>query len=550
MEAVLLPDALKTFAKILQCLNKIGPELHLEVRNNKFQLSALNQSKSAFTMFNFSPHFFRTYRTVFPHHDHPTAPPLNCRIPLPPLCSILRTKISAGSTTTGHGAGPHLGKAAVEQCRLILATGDPETDASLGLDAAVQGVPYLMIQLDHGLPTDGSAGPGSKVFRLYVGDLPDPPHAVYAKQKSANHWATAPGNLVAVVPHFHPKTEELTLEHSAERVVLRAVPIEGTSADDPGVLSTSVRLETGDFEPYAVGAPVGVTFSLREFKAILGLADYLQGQVQAYFDGPGHPMIFSIQTDGFFACDFVLATVQEDAAAAAAAAAAATTQPANTPATAAFATPPSRAAAAAPAGPQAPPPPATPYRAPPPRSETTSTIAVTPPRPTAPSSRRSTAARDPPPPPPPDVDPFAFPDPPVPPPRRSLRMTQATTATAASSRSSTRRRDPVPPPPPPPVPEHDSVGTNATAASAAMAFPFHSSNPGIVSPHRHGAGATRVVGPTLGSSTVDGASSWATTVPAGDGGHARGRGGGEDEDDAMEMPSTPPPAKRARRLFS
>ncbi|KNE56359.1 hypothetical protein AMAG_17906 [Allomyces macrogynus ATCC 38327] len=312
-----------------------------------------------------------------------------------------------------------------------------------------------------------------------------------------------PWNLVAVVPHFHPKTEELTLEHSAERVVLRAVPIEGTSADDPGVLATSVRLETGDFEPYAVGAPVEVTFILREFK-----------------------------TDGFFACDFVLATVQEDPAAAAAAAA--TTLAVHTPAKAAFATPASRAAPAAATGPQAPLPPATPYRAPPPRSETTSTIAVTPPRPVAVTSRRSTAARDPHPPAPPAADPFAFPDPPVLPPRRSLRMTQATTTTTASTRSA--RRDPVPsPPPPPPVPEHDSVGTNATAASAAMAFPFHSSNPGVVSPHRHGAGATRV-GPTLGSSTVDG---------------ARRRGGGEGEDDdAMEMPSTPPPAKRARRLFS
>ena len=61
MECVVPKRSLKIFAKVIQCLGKVGEELFLEPSPDKMVFRTLNQARSAFVAITFSPSFFEAY---------------------------------------------------------------------------------------------------------------------------------------------------------------------------------------------------------------------------------------------------------------------------------------------------------------------------------------------------------------------------------------------------------------------------------------------------------------------------------------------------------
>ncbi|MCD7461863.1 radiation sensitive protein rad9 [Datura stramonium] len=87
MEFTLGGNALKTFARSITCLARIGNELAIQASSTQLTFHTLNSSRSAYQSITFKPDFFDVF-TVF-------GPQMQCSVLLKAICSILRTPIAS-----------------------------------------------------------------------------------------------------------------------------------------------------------------------------------------------------------------------------------------------------------------------------------------------------------------------------------------------------------------------------------------------------------------------------------------------------------------------
>ncbi|KAM4119112.1 hypothetical protein ACJW30_03G035100 [Castanea mollissima] len=86
MELSLRGNAIKTFARCITCLARVGNELAIQASPSQLAFHTLNSSRSAYQSMTFKPDFFDVY-TVSGNQ-------VQCSVLLKAICSLLRTPIA------------------------------------------------------------------------------------------------------------------------------------------------------------------------------------------------------------------------------------------------------------------------------------------------------------------------------------------------------------------------------------------------------------------------------------------------------------------------
>ncbi|RKP27773.1 Rad9-domain-containing protein [Syncephalis pseudoplumigaleata] len=277
------------FTKIVQCLNRIGDELYIEAYPSK--------ARSVVAMIHCHAPFFEAYEVQqLPTHPHATngfhhgtastfhvdednTP--HCRIQIKALLSMFRTSSTVDKN--------------VEQVELILEhgqLGQPECRLNVRL--------YCR----HGVV----------MARHLFYEVGEPLRAIYNRQSCRHHWRVSSKILGDWMTYFQPRLGELTTVCTPTGTKLRSYDESHQTQQFQGVqaaLRTELSVDITEFERYHVEAPVELTFSLKEFKVIVQLAEHLATPLSAYFEQEGSPMLLCIAHHELIAADFIVSTVTE-----------------------------------------------------------------------------------------------------------------------------------------------------------------------------------------------------------------------------------------------
>ena len=303
LECCLERDGIRAFKSMLVCLDRFGKDLFLEANGTEVTLRTLNAAQSAFVIFTLQSGLFSMYRMD-------RAEPASVKLHLKNVTSIFRSITN------------------VERVWLQVATGDPG-DAAPGPDGEAEEPPaadaYMRVQL---LCTSGLR----KKFDLAFQEVTSM-KAIYDKSACPHVICAEPGLMLECLKNFPSSLNEVTLVAADDALLLKnlvdhnAAMNEQDAADGGGIdavaslhLRTEMRLKPSDLHEYALGVPrppsgVCVSFSQREFKAVLTLVKELDHRIACHIEGGGRPIIFSSRDKGEHVAPFkvecVLATVVE-----------------------------------------------------------------------------------------------------------------------------------------------------------------------------------------------------------------------------------------------
>lgn len=78
------------------------------------------------------------------------------------------------------------------------------------------------------------------------------------------------------------------------------------------MIRTQISLKPAEFDSYVIGMETTITFTLKEFKALLAFAEALNLPLQVHFETTGRPAVFIVHNGTTFEANFVLATSKPD----------------------------------------------------------------------------------------------------------------------------------------------------------------------------------------------------------------------------------------------
>lgn len=104
----------------------------------------------------------------------------------------------------------------------------------------------------------------------------------------------------------------MTLEASNQSLILRNY--EDANVDLTKIIRTQINLKPSEFDSYTIGAETTITFTLKEFRALLALAEALSLPLQLHFETAGRPAVFIVHNGTTFEAHFVLATSKPETA--------------------------------------------------------------------------------------------------------------------------------------------------------------------------------------------------------------------------------------------
>lgn len=71
-------------------------------------------------------------------------------------------------------------------------------------------------------------------------------------------------------------------------------------------------MKPAEFDSYLIGSETTITFSLKEFRALLTFSEALNLPLQVHFETTGRPVVFIVHNGTTFEAHFVLATTKPD----------------------------------------------------------------------------------------------------------------------------------------------------------------------------------------------------------------------------------------------
>ncbi|CAA0828618.1 cell cycle checkpoint control protein family [Striga hermonthica] len=282
MEFSLSGNALKTFARSITCLARIGNDLVFQCSPSQFSLHTLNSSRSAYQSITFKPDFFDVY-TV-------SGAEVQCSVLLKAICSVLRTPIASIDHLSGSV---------------------PDSDAS-----------KLQWTLDcfNGM---------KKSYWITCNVEPDIQHLSLDRRKLPSSFVVRPRDFNRLLANFQSSLQEITIIATQSSVVppdavdqiggkaveLRSY-IDPTKENDTS-LHTQLWIDPAEeFVHYShTRDPVDITFGVKELKAFLSYCEGCEVDVHLYFDKAGEPILMAPKfgmdngSSGNFDATLVLATM-------------------------------------------------------------------------------------------------------------------------------------------------------------------------------------------------------------------------------------------------
>ncbi|XP_068623725.1 cell cycle checkpoint control protein RAD9A [Battus philenor] len=263
------PNA-KVLGRTIHALARFGDELYLESLTDCILLRTLNASESAYAMIKFNKNFF----SYFNYNYYSTVDKEG-----------LKCKISMKSALNSFKSPAHLDKQ-VENLEIKL---DPEQCKLI-----------FQFKCKHGI-----------VKTHFVSTLDcKATQAVYTKDLVPNRITSSQRILSEAIGNFQSSDDEVTLEAFTQSLLLRNYI--DANIDLTKIIRTQINIKASEFDSYVIGTETTVTFTMKEFKALLAFAEALSLPIQLQFETTGKPIVFIIHNGCTFEANFVLATSKAD----------------------------------------------------------------------------------------------------------------------------------------------------------------------------------------------------------------------------------------------
>ncbi|KAM0323309.1 hypothetical protein ACHAQA_008901 [Verticillium albo-atrum] len=281
-------DAVSALRDALICLNKFSDDVSFEAQKDKFVLTALNSSKSAYACFTFSTARFCS-RYAFDGRDK-----FYCTLYTRALISIFRSRTS----------------------------GDPQRGLANGadrLDSRDGAIDRCEVSVEDGPGVQVSRFVAKLVFRNGLAsthrlpfEVAVPVHAKFNREEAANHWTIPSRTLRQLMEHFGPGVELLDISSDEEHVRFTCFTEKTVNGDEvlKKPLHTSIAVEVDEFEDIEVEDKLRIVMNVRDFRAIIQHAGIAGTNLSARYSTPARPIQVTYPGDGV-ACEFLLMTVGE-----------------------------------------------------------------------------------------------------------------------------------------------------------------------------------------------------------------------------------------------
>ncbi|XP_059050401.1 cell cycle checkpoint control protein RAD9A [Achroia grisella] len=262
----------KVLGRTVHALARFGDELYLESLPDCMLLRTLNAAESAYAMVKFNKNFFSYFNfNYFSNEDN----------------EGLKCKISMKSALNTFKSPTHMDKQ-VENLEIKL---DPEACKLI-----------FQLKCKHGI-----------VKTHYVSILDcKAMQAVYTKDSVPNRITSSQRLLSETLSNFQSSDDQVTLEATTQSLILRNYT--ECSGDSLKIIRTQINLKPIEFTSYSIGTATTITFTLKEFRALLSLAEALSLPIQLHFETTGRPVVFIVHNGSTFEAHFVLATSKPDGA--------------------------------------------------------------------------------------------------------------------------------------------------------------------------------------------------------------------------------------------
>ncbi|XP_013190926.1 cell cycle checkpoint control protein RAD9A [Amyelois transitella] len=262
----------KVLGRTVHALARFGDELYLESLPDSILLRTLNAAESAYAMVKFNKNFFAYFNYNYYSTDDNEG---------------LKCKISMKSALNTFKSPTHMDKQ-VENLEIKL---DTESCKLI-----------FQLKCKHGI-----------VKTHYVSILDcKAMQAVYTKDSVPNRMTSSQRILSEALGNFQSSDDQITLEASSQSLILRNYI--DTSADILKIIRTQISLKPAEFDSYVIGAETTITFTMKEFRALLAFAEALSLPIQLHFETTGRPAVFIVHNGSTFEAHFVLATSKPDGA--------------------------------------------------------------------------------------------------------------------------------------------------------------------------------------------------------------------------------------------
>lgn len=261
----------KVLARTIHVLARFGDELFIESLADCILLRTLNAAESAYAMVKFNKNFFSYFNYNYYSSDD----------------EGLKCKISMKSALNTFKSPTHMDKQ-VENLEIKL---DPETCKLI-----------FLLKCKHGI-----------VKTHYVSILDcKAMQAVYTKDLVPNRITSSQRIFTEALGNFQTSDDQVTLEVSTQSLLMRNYI--DASVDLYKIIRTQVNIKPSEFESYIIGSDTTITYTLKEFRALLAFAEALSLPLQLHFEVTGKPAVFIVHNGSTFEAHFVLATSKPDTA--------------------------------------------------------------------------------------------------------------------------------------------------------------------------------------------------------------------------------------------
>ncbi|KRX45093.1 Cell cycle checkpoint control protein RAD9A [Trichinella murrelli] len=278
MNCIIASGNLKVFSRALQALSKLpGEDLYLEAKPEGLFLKTVNASRSGYACFQFSPKFFISFvRGV----DTPISDSsLNRRVAFIDHTSENYCKISMKSAVLTLRALTN-----AETCEIKIAFAESALKITLHFKYGI--------------------------IRKYSLSLIEceAMQSLFDRNTCKNKVVAPCQTLLeAVHRSFQLNQEEVTLSVNDQEMMFRNFVEDEPDPDK--VPKTELRLNVAEFLTFDVHMKSELTFTLKEFRALLHFVEYFHVPIVFLFSEPGKPIIFRLENCGDFSAEYVLATL-------------------------------------------------------------------------------------------------------------------------------------------------------------------------------------------------------------------------------------------------
>ncbi|CAF4884588.1 unnamed protein product [Pieris macdunnoughi] len=260
----------KVLGRTIHALARFGDELYLESSPDAILLRTLNATESAYAMIKFNKVFFSYFNYNFYSTDDKEG---------------LKCKISMKSALNAFKSPTHMDKQ-VENLEIKL---DPESCKLI-----------FIVKCKHGIV---------KTHFVSILDC-KAMQAVYSKDLVHNRITCSQKIFTEALGNFQSSDDQVTIEANSNSFIMRNYV--DCNIDLTKVIRTQINIKPTEFDSYVIGTETIITFTLKEFKALLAFAEALSLPLQLQFEITGKPVVFIVHNGTTFEAHFVLATSKPD----------------------------------------------------------------------------------------------------------------------------------------------------------------------------------------------------------------------------------------------